>query len=143
MVSLILISALYIPVCYAAMYKWVDADGNTQYTQHPPPGDIQAETIKPPPKVNTEDALNKLEAQKKEATELREGRLKKAEEKSKAEENLALEKENCRRGRENLTNLERPHGLIAQPDGSRVRITEEVRQQKLAQAREMIKEWCK
>jgi hypothetical protein len=143
MISLILISALYVPVCNAAMYKWIDADGNTQYTQHPPPGDIQAETIKPPSKVDTEGALKKLEAQKKKAAELREGRLKEADEKRKAEEDLALEQDNCRRGRENLKNLERPHGLIAQPDGSRIRITEEERQEKLAKSREMIKEWCK
>ena len=143
MIALILMSAMYTPVCYATMYKWVDADGNTHYTQNPPPGDIQAETLKPPSKVDTEGALEKLEAQKKKAAELREGRLKEAEEKRKAEEDLALEQENCRRARTNLTNLQRPRGLIAQPDGSRIRITEEERQQKLADMREKIKEWCK
>ena len=40
----------------ARMYKWVDEDGNTQYTQSPPPGDIESEVIKPPPKVDTEAA---------------------------------------------------------------------------------------
>ncbi|MEE8321222.1 MAG: DUF4124 domain-containing protein [Gammaproteobacteria bacterium] len=137
------ISLIFTPITVAKMYKWVDAEGNTQYTQHPPPGDIEAETIKPPPKVDTEGAVKQLETQKKKATDLREDRLKAAGEKRKAEEDLALVKENCRRAQGNLTNYQRPRGLIAQPDGSRVRLTEEERQQKLAETRESIKEWCK
>ena len=33
----------------AEMYKWVDDEGNTHYTQSPPPGDVEKEIIKPEP----------------------------------------------------------------------------------------------
>ena len=36
-------------VLHAVTYKWVDEDGNTHYTQSPPPGDTKAETIAPAP----------------------------------------------------------------------------------------------
>ncbi|OGT34747.1 MAG: hypothetical protein A2W28_04300 [Gammaproteobacteria bacterium RBG_16_51_14] len=143
MISLLVISLFMVPAGYAEMFKWTDAEGNIVYSQSPPPGDIQAETIKPPPKVDTEAAQEQLEAQEKKADELREGRLKQAEEKGKAEADLALQQENCRRAQANLANYQRPRGLIAQPDGSRIRLTEEERQQKLAEMEGLIKEWCK
>ena len=50
---------------HAALYKWVDADGNTHYTQQPPPGDIDSETIKPPPRIDKEGALKDLDEKHK------------------------------------------------------------------------------
>ena len=32
---------------HAEVYKWKDADGNIQYTQHPPPGDTESEILVP------------------------------------------------------------------------------------------------
>ncbi|MCG8614453.1 MAG: DUF4124 domain-containing protein, partial [Pseudomonadales bacterium] len=29
------------------MYKWVDEDGNTHYSQSPPPAGVEGTTIKP------------------------------------------------------------------------------------------------
>ncbi|HKK16999.1 MAG TPA: DUF4124 domain-containing protein, partial [Gammaproteobacteria bacterium] len=55
-ISPILLALLVSSNALAAMYKWVDENGEVHYTQTPPPGDIQAETIKPPPDVNTEKA---------------------------------------------------------------------------------------
>ncbi|MBM2830851.1 MAG: hypothetical protein HW411_1641, partial [Gammaproteobacteria bacterium] len=53
--------------CFAAMYKWVDADGNVHYTQSPPPEGVESATIKPPPEVDTGNAIKQLEDQKQRA----------------------------------------------------------------------------
>ena len=45
MISLLVISLCMVPAGYAEMFKWTDAEGNIVYSQSPPPGDIQAETI--------------------------------------------------------------------------------------------------
>ena len=37
---------------HARLYKWIDADGNTHYTQQPPPDGIATEDIKLPASVN-------------------------------------------------------------------------------------------
>lgn len=47
---LLLIAMLLAGSAHAAMYKWVDAEGNVQYTAFPPP-DRPATTIAPPPRV--------------------------------------------------------------------------------------------
>lgn len=128
---------------FAEMYKWVDENGNVQYTQHPPPGDIKAETIKPPPKVDSESALQELDEQQKQLEEVRAGRQKQGEEVAKAEEEKAWYVENCRRAQATLASYQVPNALIQQADGSRTRISEEDRQAGLAKANEMIKEYCK
>ncbi len=45
---LLLLSLLLGANAHAAMYKWVDEEGNVTYSQNPPPGQ-QAEEIAPPP----------------------------------------------------------------------------------------------
>ena len=127
----------------AAMYKWVDADGNVQYTQTPPPAGIEAETIKPPPKVDTEQALKELEAEEAEAAKLRQNRLDEAKKETEANQELALQKKNCEMARERLASYERPMVKFVQEDGTRVRATEEERQEEIANSQAMIKEWCK
>ena len=59
---------------HARLYKWIDADGNTHYTQQPPPDGIAAEDIKLPASVNidTEQATKSFEEQQKKEQELSE-----------------------------------------------------------------------
>lgn len=126
----------------AAMYKWVDEEGVTHYTQQPPPDGIQAETLKPPPKVDTDAAIEKLDSQQKQVEELREGRLKGKEEEMKKAEEAALQKENCRKATEKLSSLERPRVNLVNEDGSYTRVTEEYRQEQMEIAKERVKEFC-
>jgi len=138
-----LIVACLMPVhVLAGMYKWVDEGGNVQYTQTPPPAGIEAETIKPPPKVDTDAALKELEAQQGKATELRESRLEKAEQANQAQQELELRKKNCEMARARLASYEQPMVKFVQEDGTKVRATEEERQTEIAKSQEMIKEWC-
>jgi len=127
----------------AGTYKWVDEEGNVQYTQTPPPAGIEAETIKPPPKVDTAKAVKQLEAQEQEAAKLQQDRLESVKKEEEANQELALRKKNCEMARARLASYERPMVKFVQEDGSRVRVTEEERQAELVKSQEMINEWCK
>jgi hypothetical protein len=48
-VALILVMLMASAASYAQMYKWVDKDGKTHYTDTPPPSD--AKSVTPPPAV--------------------------------------------------------------------------------------------
>ena len=80
---------------YAALYKWVDADGNTHYTQNPPSGGIEADVIKPPPRVNTEKARNQLEEEQKYLEDIQEERSKQAKKEQNDKANEDIRKSYC------------------------------------------------
>ena len=128
----------------AEMYKWVDEEGVTHYTERPPPGDVEATTIKPPPRVDTGRALSEYEQQQQKLNELREGRQKSAEERKREEEIAAIQKSNCDLARDKLEKASgstRLYGTDAQ--GNRVRLGEEERQARIAAAQKDIAEFCK
>ena len=79
----------------AKMYKWVDEEGNVQYSQSPPNSDVTVEEIKPPSKVDTDSAQKQLEAQKARADELSEKRLESKKEAEKLEEEIAQKEKQC------------------------------------------------
>jgi len=128
---------------FAAMYKWVDEEGNTHYSERPPPG-IETETIKPPPKVDTERALKDLEERKNKFNESEETRVKKAEDQEIRGEEVAMNKRNCELARDKLAKANEQTRVYAQEkDGTRRRITEEERQERIAAAQKDIAEFCK
>lgn len=130
--------------CYAEMYKWVDADGQTHYTQKPPAGDIEVSTIKPPPKVDTERALKELEERNNRLKGFEEERNKKAEEKSMAKAEQANNQANCELARDKLSHvINNPRVYSKDEDGVRYKIGEEERQAKITEARKEIIEYCK
>ena len=128
----------------AALYKWVDADGNTHYTQSPPTGGIEADVIKPPPKIDTNKALDKLEEQQKYLDGLQEERGKQAKKQQNEEANEAVRKSNCELGKDKLTHLtDIPRIQKVDKDGNVSRLTEEERQAKIKKAQELIDKECK
>jgi hypothetical protein len=127
----------------AQMYKWVDEDGVTQFTQSRPPNGTDAEIIEVKTKSASTAALKNLESQIKKADGLREKRLEDAEIKQIDKENQAIMVENCRRSRARLAGYSVPNALMMQPDGSRIRVDEDARQRELAEARENISKYCK
>ena len=128
----------------AALYKWVDADGNTHYTQSPPTGGIEADVIKPPPKIDTNKALDQLEEQQKYLDGLQEERGKQAKKQQNEEANEAIRKSNCELGKNKLTHLtDIPRILKVDKDGNVSRLTEEERQAKIKKAQELINKECK
>lgn len=144
-IRLLLFSFCLISVNYpivAAVYKWVDEDGKTIYSQTPPPGDTEVDIIKTPAQVDTSNALKAMQDDINRVDSLRETRLNKAEDKQKIKEDLAFRQENCRRSQARLASYSVPRARILQADGSRIRPDEETRQKELIKSREMIQEWC-
>lgn len=129
----------------AKLYKWVDENGVTQYTQTPPPkGDFSH--VKPPPKpaVDPQKAHSEMEERLKAFKDRRDEVAKgKAESDKKAAEK-AEKSAKCEKARKNLTFLQ-THARVRETakDGSATLLGEEKRQERIKQANEAIKEYCK
>ncbi|MGK0297488.1 MAG: hypothetical protein ACI9XC_001096 [Gammaproteobacteria bacterium] len=129
-------------ISQAEMYKWVDENGVTQFTQSRPPGETDVEIIEVKTKPASTSALKNLESQIKRADGLREKRLETEENKRIDKENQAVVVENCRRSRARLQSYSVPNALREQEDGSRARVDEDARQRELVAAREMVQKYC-
>ena len=127
----------------AEVYKWVDSEGNTQYTQSPPPGDVQAKTIKPPPKINPEHATEQLKNRQKLLEQARDGRTQAAEKKSKEEKDSKQALADCAKAKAHLASFQRPRVNKVDNEGNRIRISEEERQLNISKAKKQVEERCK
>lgn len=126
----------------AAMYKWVDENGQVHYTQSPPPNGIRGETIAPPPKVNSESALKFLK-------EKEEGFDKRLDEKAKLEQKAAEDaaqagevQKYCEQLRSSLQGLETAQRIYTEDGGNRRRMPEEERQARIAEIKEKLAKDC-
>lgn len=128
----------------AAMYKWVDDKGVTQYTQYPPP-DRETEVMvpPPPPAEDPEGAQKKLEATLQKLDEQRKAQVTAEEESQKAAAETKRRKENCQAARTNQKNLTTAvNRRVIGADGIARHLTEEERQQKITEANDAIKKYC-
>lgn len=126
----------------AEMYKWVDDEGNVQYTQTPPP-DRQAETIKPPPSVDSESAGKTLTEKKQQLDMRRQQDSRAAEETQKVAAEAAKKKQACEAARQSLEKLQStPRVYEKDAYGDRRRIAEEERQKRISEAQERIGKTC-
>jgi uncharacterized protein DUF4124 len=136
-------------VAHAQLYKWVDENGHTQYSDRPPPAGVKSEmlskgkqaTVPPPvaPKPGATAASKELDLKKRQLT---------AEEKQKEEEQKAKEQaahqENCDIARARLKTLE-DGGRILKYDkvGERQYMSDEEIEQQKGPARAKAEEACK
>ena len=142
--------SIYIGLCllgmssttYAQMYKWVDEDGVTQYSQLPPLNQTEVETIDVPKHSLNASAIKNLDSQIKRANSLREMRLEAMKLQQIEEENEARKLENCRRSQARMASYSVPNALILQADGSRTRVDEETRLKELVTSEELINKYC-
>ncbi len=127
----------------AGMYKWTDADGNTQYGQHPPAG-VQAEQIKPgpppgsqpQPRLSPQERLKALEAEQQKQQQ-------KEVEAATEQQKLETNRKRCEIARTNLANLKMGgHRLTRLPDGTYTRFSEEERLRRVREAEQQIKDYC-
>ncbi len=125
------------------MYKWVDAEGNTHYTQQPPPAGIESITLKPPPTIDGSETAKTFEKQQEFLDAEREKRQKLIKAQQLAAAEKARMEKNCEMARARLNNYTtRPRVQLIQADGSLVRATEEQRQEGITNSNEMIKKFC-
>ena len=127
---------------YAELYRWVDENGVTQYSDKPPPAGTPVETMEVRTAPADPAAAEALEETIENVDALRDERIKAEAAKQLAKEEQAVKEENCRRARARLASYSVPNALIAQEDGSRTRVDEETRQRETQVALEMIEKYC-
>lgn len=127
----------------AGIYKWVDEQGNVQYTQTPPPNRPATRFEARPEPVDSEGALEKLKQQQDKSDAFFKERDTQAKEQAKSEQESVERSKHCAQARENLTKLETTNRLFrTDEDGQRVKMTEEERQKELTEAQSQIEQFC-
>ena len=126
------------------IYKWTDDNGEIHYTQQPPQNrEFEKVRGAPPPAGNPEAERSELQ-QRVEAMEQQQ--QEKAEKATDAEQWSRIQqarRKNCATARKNLAELHQ--GGIKRyrlPDGEVVRLDEEDRQKRIAEANRQIEENC-
>lgn len=138
---LVTYSSLTMRQARADTYKWVDEQGRTNYSETPPAG-VRYSVIPPPPPADPTVLREQMIRQKQFAEKYEKQRTAADEEKKLLEEDRQARQQNCKLGRERLASYERPGVMLVQPDGSRIRATEEQRQEQIKQSKAIIDEFC-
>ena len=137
----LLMAMLSLPAS-AAMYKWNDANGKTQYGQFPPAG-VNATRIKSDADPKSAPARKPLEEQVKELDKQMEQQKAAKEETAAKKQNAEIRKQNCENARSNITQLGYGgHRLAHMPDGSYERLSEDKKQEMVKKNQDAIKEFC-
>lgn len=129
----------------SAAYKWVDENGVTHFTQHPPPK-APAEYVRPPPPPATSpDAARKALEQQQQAAEERDAeRRERHKQAAEAAAEAQWRSENCARARANLTKLQQhPRFRAMDAEGNVTVWTEERRQEEIHKAAGQVDEYCR
>lgn len=142
-ISLLLV--LLIPNhAFSAMYKWVDDEGNTVYSQTPPPAGISASKMRPPPPPadpNAQKQLNQLKQRLEDAQEDRDLARSKRESHTREQDRRA---ENCRRAKANMQQIEqRSRQLEHDGKGHYQRLTPTQKAARIAEYQEVIAKDCR
>ena len=122
----------------AATYKWVDKDGNVNYSQRPPP-DTNYERLNiktPPPESGSTPPATPAPATADSDNSSSSDTV--AQEMAK---NAEIRAKNCAAAKSNLE-LYTVYKRVRQEDGSVVRLDDNVRAQKIEESKAAIKEFC-
>ncbi|MCG3142973.1 MAG: hypothetical protein HONDAALG_00276 [Gammaproteobacteria bacterium] len=122
--------ALTLPAV-AGVYKWTDAEGQVHYTQSPPPSGVQGEELKAPPKVDSESAVEDLEAKQKGFDERLEDKAKTEAEAAKTADQAAEKARYCEQLRADLAGLQTAQRIFTGEGADRRRLGEDERQAKM------------
>jgi len=126
------------------VYKWVDENGTTVYSQTPPPRQ-QAEKIAPPPPppTNPETARQELDAQIKRLDEARTTRLMTEQEGTAKRTSQQQSKAACEQARQRLAAIPAsPQVVMQSPDGTARRLSYEELQKLREEAEKQVADFC-
>lgn len=144
--SLCLSSALLMTPASAEIYKWTDANGETQYSQIPPLHGVKSEKIQSasPPADNPDTTSNTLQEQVDTMNkDIAEQEIEEKKDNLRTEIDDAYER-NCTTATNNLAKLqEGGRKRYLTPDGKVTHLSEEQRQQRINEAKDQIDEFCK
>ncbi len=129
---------------HAEIYRWVDENGQTVYSQVAP-ADRDADEIKPapPPSDNPESVSKEIDQLQQQNDDYLEDRELAKEKRKKDKAAQQIRKDNCIKARNNYASLETAtRRLIRMPDGEYRRLKEEERQKMMRQAQDDMDKYC-
>jgi type IV secretory pathway VirB10-like protein len=128
----------------AKIYTWVDEDGQTHYAQQPPAsGDAKEVDVPPPPPIDPVDAQQQVDELIEQQENAEKAQQEAAEKQAQAAERQQKIDQNCQIAQQNLRGYQNnPGRRIIDADGNVTRMSEEERQQKIAQTQEQIDLYC-
>jgi len=142
----------YLPICllllsfsaYAALTKWVDADGKVHYSDEPPPDNVKTKTLitphSPASGVPAQKTFVEREAELKKAQKAKEETAQKA---AQQQENALAKQKNCEAAKSNLRALENSPQIAAYNDkGERINMDDATRRKNIEEARKQISTYC-
>ena len=136
-----LVALLCLPAA-AEVYKWVDEDGKTHYSDRPIGEDATAMAITSRPTDNARITAAK-QARVEQLARESEEQAQATEEAQRNAENDARREENCRRAREALASPQNAERLyIPLEDGGRQYLDEQQVQDRRDRASKDVEEWC-
>ena len=150
-----LMLALALPAS-AQLYKWIDKDGRTRYTDQPPPPGVTSRTISAPaqaapPAAEAADkdasgapAAPLTPAQQEQAFRKRQLEAKQADEKAEAaRKDEAVKQANCERARSAQATFDSGQRVTqTAANGERYYVDDETRAKEASDARQAVKDWC-
>ena len=139
----LLLLALPFQLSVAAMYKWVDAEGNVVYSDKPPPG-AETEVIdKKSYGVTDEEAQEQLDSLNEKAEVIKEERDIKNDVASQQAERNETIKKNCEIARSNLALLtSQARVTLKDEDGNDYFLSDEDKQTKTLDASSNVERYC-
>jgi len=127
------------------MYQWTDEEGTAHVSETPPPEGVEYSTmnidVPESPSIPAEQDADSIEFGENASEELDENGENKVEKARKV-----LEEENCKISQSNMQNLRNNANLVVADEknpGSFIKMTEDVRQQKIQQTQADIDLYCK
>jgi len=133
----------------AQLYKWVDADGKVHYSDKAPPANAKQEKKlnirnEPAPAPATAEQAAPAKSYVDQDLEYRKRKVEQEEARKKSEAEAETERQNCARAQEKLRLYEEA-GRVYRMDeqGERQYLSDEGREQGLAEAREEVAKYCR
>lgn len=153
--AIMMASTLSMPTSADTLYRWIDADGEVQFSDRQPATDVEFEVINgdsfgpappPPPlpgSLRTVETIDVGGGQQDPASDATAG-APAPDPEAIAAEQARVSEHNCMVARKKLESLDTiPRVFRLDENGERVRMTEEERQAGIAEARRNIKKWCR
>ena len=148
---LLLLLVLSSAPAFAALNKWVDQNGNVQYSDQPPPANVKAKTLRSGNSTQLPPAAASAPAAAKTYIE-RDAELKKAQQAKKDAADKATQeqaqtetkKANCATAQQNLRALQEGVRMVEiDANGERSYLDDAQRQQRTTKAQQNVSDWCK
>ena len=128
---------------HAALHKWVDANGEVQYSDGVPPPEVKASTVRPPPVAHDavpQKSTVEREADWRKAQKSKEDAAKKA---AQTAEETQDRKSNCEAASRNLAAMQCGQRITTyNAKGETVLMDDSTRQQRMEEARKQVTTYC-